>query len=530
MSRRFISGVWAIFATGAALGLSGCGGGGGGDTPAVISSGNGYVAGIYAPASQFRNQCANPRVGSSPITGVPYPDRPGSTQSENLWLRSLTNDTYLWYREVPDINPTGYSTAAYFSLLKTSAITSSGRPKDQYHFTYPTNVWESLAGSGVEVGHGIEWVPVRTEVPRNIVVGYVHPNTPATQGTSIVRGERIVSINGANIDAITLSQISSAIYPATVGQVSTFTLSHPITGALRSVTLQASAVTLSPVMNVTTLPTVTGPVGYLQFNDHLAQSELALIEAIETLSDAGVNDLVIDIRYNGGGYLDIASELAFMIAGETNTAGLTFEAARFNDKHPTVNPVTGETILPTPFYATAQDFSAGTRELPSLNLSRVYLITGSGTCSASESLINGLRGIDIEVHVIGGTTCGKPYGFYGIGNCGTTYFTIQMQTVNAQGFGEYADGFSPANTVVNAGERIPGCSVAEDFTHALGDPQEARLSAVLNYRIDGNCPLPPSSSVGMTPNTKSALQNAGESTAEEERVEKSPLRDNKWYR
>src|SRR5688572_1589460 len=133
MSRHFISGLRALFATVTALGLCSCGGGGGGDRDASIatSSGSGYVAGVYAPASQFRNQCANPRSGSSPVTGVPYPDRPGSTQSENLWLRSLSNDTYLWYREIPDINPAGYSTGGYFNLLKTSAITTSGRPKDQ---------------------------------------------------------------------------------------------------------------------------------------------------------------------------------------------------------------------------------------------------------------------------------------------------------------------------------------------------------------------------------------------------------------
>jgi carboxyl-terminal processing protease len=529
MSRYVISGLRVPFATVAALSLCGCGGSGD-DAPAAISSGTGYVAGIYAPASQFRNQCANPRSGSSPVTGVPYPDRPGFTQTENLWLRSLSNETYLWYREIPDINPAGYSTAAYFNVLKTSAITPSGKPKDQYHFTYPTSVWESLAGSGVEVGHGIEWVPIQTDVPRNIVVGYVHPNTPATQGTPVVRGERIVSVNGVNIDVATPSQINTAIFPASVGQLATFTLSHPVTGAQRTVSLQAAAVTLSSVMNVATIPTVSGPVGYMQFNDHLAQSELALIEAIEDLSVPGVNDLIIDMRYNGGGYLDIASELAFMIAGQANTAGLTFEVPRFNDKHPTVNPVTGETILPTPVYSTAQDFSAGTRQLPSLNLTRVYLITSSGTCSASESLINGLRGINIEVHVIGGTTCGKPYGFYGLGNCGTTYFTIQLQAVNAQGFGEYADGFSPNNTIVNAGVRIPGCSVSDDFTHALGDPQEARLAAALNYRLSGSCPSPPSSSVNLASSRKSLLEASNVARNEDELRVKSPLRDSKWYR
>ena len=60
------------------------------------------------------------------------------------------------------------------------------------------------------------------------------------------------------------------------------------------------------------------------------------------------------------------------------------------------------------------------------------VLTGPDTCSASESVINGLRGVDVEVNLIGGPTCGKPYGFYPQDNCGTTYFAIQFQGVNAR--------------------------------------------------------------------------------------------------
>jgi hypothetical protein len=117
------------------------------------------------------------------------------------------------------------------------------------------------------------------------------------------------------------------------------------------------------------------------------------------------------------------------------------------------------------------------------------VLTGGGTCSASESIMNGLRGIGVEVIQIGSTTCGKPYGFYPLDNCGTTYFTIQFRGVNDAGFGDYADGFSPANAA-GPGADIPGCSVADDFTRQLGDPAEGRLAVALNYRDTGNCPAP----------------------------------------
>src|SRR6516164_2246250 len=137
--------------------LTGCGGGGGNSATSGSSGssnpsigvgsngggtsigGTGWTAGVFQPSSRYAAQCASPRVGSDPVTGQPYPDLQGTTVDENNWLRSWTNELYLWYREVPDLNPAGYSTTeAYFDLLKTSATTSTGHPKDKFHFTLPT--------------------------------------------------------------------------------------------------------------------------------------------------------------------------------------------------------------------------------------------------------------------------------------------------------------------------------------------------------------------------------------------------------
>jgi hypothetical protein len=132
--------------------------------------------------------------------------------------------------------------------------------------------------------------------------------------------------------------------------------------------------------------------------------------------------------------------------------------------------------------------------LPTLGLSRVFVLTGPSTCSASESIINSLQGINVQVIQVGSSTCGKPYGFYPTDNCGTTYFSIQFQGVNAKGFGDYPDGFTPANAVTPQGVAVAGCSVADDFTHALGDSGEALLASALSYQQNAACPLPPSGS------------------------------------
>ncbi|MNL26770.1 Peptidase family S41 [compost metagenome] len=204
------------------------------------------------------------------------------------------------------------------------------------------------------------------------------------------------------------------------------------------------------------------------------------MNAIGELRAKQATELVVDLRYNGGGLLDLASELAFMVAGEANTRGKTFEATRFNAKHTERDPVTGRTLDPILFWSTASGFSVPyDQPLPSLDLRRVYVLTGPDTCSASEAFINGLRGIDIDVIQIGGTTCGKPYGFYPQDNCGTTYFSVQFDGVNAKGFGGYADGFTPT------------CFVPDDFGHALGDSQEALLAAALAHQVTGACPALP---------------------------------------
>jgi hypothetical protein len=197
---------------------------------------------------------------------------------------------------------------------------------------------------------------------------------------------------------------------------------------------------------------------------------------------------VLDIRYNGGGFLFIASQLAYMIGGPVQTAGLAFETLQFNDKHPVSDPVTGQPIEPIPFYDTTLIGDL----LPVLDLPirRVFVLTGPGTCSASESIINSLRGVDVEVIQIGSTTCGKPYGFYPTDNCGTTYFTIQFRGVNAKDFGDFGDGFSPENTDPSGivGTVVPGCSVGDDFSSQLGNPAEARFAAAMQYRDTGICP------------------------------------------
>jgi C-terminal processing protease CtpA/Prc len=422
-----------------------------------------------------------------------------SVTSENNWLRSWTNDLYLWYSEVPDLNPASYGTDAYFELLKTTQITPSGADKDRFHFTMSTADWESFSQSGTLAGYGAQFFILEGTPPRRIVVAFTEPNSPAANA-GVVRGDEVLSIDG--VDAINANssadvyKLNAGLSPATIGEAHDFTLSN--SGVTRQITITSANVTSTPVQNVQALATPSGNVGYLLFNDHIATAESQLIDAVNTLKSQAIVDLVLDVRYNGGGYLDIASELAYMIAGSSRTAGQTFERIISNDKHPTTDPVTGAPLIPTPFHTETQGFSPTTGiALPTLDLQRVYVLTTSNTCSASESIINSLRGVDVQVIQIGTTTCGKPYGFYPEDNCGTTYFSVQFKGVNAKDFGDYPDGFSPQNTQVGKGVSVEGCSVADDFDHVLGSDNEAMLSAALDYRMGFACPTPAAGILGI---------------------------------
>jgi carboxyl-terminal processing protease len=500
---RAISGWRRWLPAAIVLALHGCGGGGGGgastNTPPPNAdpgaSSSGWVAGTFEPAATFAARCAVPRTGTDPQTLQPYPDRAGSTLHENNWLRSWSHDLYLWYDEIVDRDPGLYETIPYFELLKTEALTPSGRPKDNFHFHLPTTEWQSLSQSGVAAGYGAEWAVLSGAPPRDVRVAYTEPDSPATGPADLRRGTRVLRIDGLDVvndnTAAGVDAIIAALYPSEPGQTHTFEVQDADADVSREVTMSSVLVTSAPVQNVAAIDTGSGVVGYLLFNDHIATAESALIDAVNQLNATGIDDLVVDLRYNGGGFLAIASQISYMIAGAARTEERTFERIRFNDKHPLINPVTGETLGPLPFADITIFSTPSGQPLPALDLDRVFLLTGPDTCSASETIINALRGIGFPVVLIGGTTCGKPYGFYPTDNCGTTYFTVQFKGENEQGFGEYPDGFGPANTPGLAGVPVTGCAVADDFDHGLGEPAEARLAAALAWRDTADCPAPP---------------------------------------
>ncbi|WP_419761975.1 S41 family peptidase [Alteromonas stellipolaris] len=480
--------------------LSGCGGGGSGGntvTPVTttppVSSGPSWEPGVFESQSTFIAKCETPRTGTDPFTGSSYPDSQGSALEEKLWLRSWTNDTYLWYDEVDDNNPDNFSVLGYFNQLKSNELTPSGTAKDNFHFSQDTAEYNELTQTGVSSGYGFDWEFVANTSPRELVVRFTEPDSPAALA-NVPRGASLITVNG--IDFVNdnsqsgVDAINAALFPDNAGTVTSFEF-ELIDGSPMVVDITSSDISVAPVQNVNIFDTTNGKTGYFQFNTFIRTAQDDLIDAFDLFVNENVTELVIDLRYNGGGLLALASQVSYMVAGPSQTNNAIFETTRFNDKSTTTNPVTGEALQSTPFYRNEIDYNAGVLTstlLPSLSLTRVYVITTGSTCSASEAVMNALRGIDVDVVQIGSTTCGKPYGFYPTDNCGETYFTIQFQGVNNKGFGDYADGFMPTDSP-NFDFELPGCAVEDDFTAALGNPEEGMLAAALGYSATGNCPV-----------------------------------------
>ena len=497
----------AVLLLAAACGGGGGGGGGGGAVVPPGPSGPSWTQGVFQPASTFENRCASVRTGLD-SQGRAFPDQAGTLAQELLWLRSWSNQTYLWNTEIADQNPTNFSDRiTYFNTLKTNATTSSGQPKDRFHYSLDTAEYIAQVMSAPAASYGAEIRVFASTPPRDVRVLYTTASTPATELDSgqpkLARGARILMVDGVDLvnGGTTQAQIdtlNAGLFPHAAGESHTFTVRNA-DNSVRTVTLISAALVEQPVNRFAVLATPTGNVGYILLNTFSPySSEKALVDTIASMKAQGISDVVLDLRYNGGGLLAIASQLSYMVAGPSRISGHVFERLQFNAAAGAANPVNGSANTPTPFYTSGLGFSVTNgAAISTLDLPRVFVLSTSRTCSASESVINGLRGIDVEVIQIGSATCGKPYGFYPDDNCGQTYFTIQFQGVNDKGFGEYPDGFAPSNASTANAVQVNGCAVADDFTRDLGDTSEAMLAAALNYRATGTCPLPPSPGISV---------------------------------
>ncbi|MBC7380161.1 MAG: peptidase S41 [Burkholderiaceae bacterium] len=376
-----------------------------------------------------------------------------SVADQRSWLRGYMDDQYFWYASQGTPDASAASMGAYFQSLLY-------KPTDRYSYTQPTTQFTQFFNEGTQTGYGYS-LAFADAASTVLKVRYVEPASPVGQA-GLLRGETVVSIDGYNGQ-----QVAAGALPAvtTAGVPRSFTIVNAA-GATRTFSVSSAnyAFATVPVSNVFTVAAAgggTAKVGYLMYQQFVAGSSGALATAFNNFRAAGVTELVVDLRYNGGGSTTVARNLASMLGGSA-LDGQAFAQFRYNDKH------------------SASNFSyafttAGLPAAPIEGLQRVIFIASASTASASELVINGMKPFK-KVVQIGTTTFGKPYAFQPRDACGTTYNAVNLESVNAAGAGGFTAGIAP------------DCTVADDLTHQLGDVAEGRLSAALNYVSTGACP------------------------------------------
>ena len=275
---------------------------------------------------------------------------------------------------------------------------------------------------------------------------------------NLARGDRIVEINGRTVEALLNSgEFDGAFGPSDPGVQADIVV---VRGAIRFRARMTKRVVTIPTVSFTQVYSANGgEVGYLFFRNFVTPSYEALDAAFSDFRARGIRELVLDLRYNGGGLVGVAQHLASLIGG-TRTNGQVFAEYFHNDKNTSLNRVTR-------FEPKAQ----------ALGLERVVVITTRASASASELVINALRPF-IPVLVVGSRTYGKPVGQYGINFCDKTLAPVSFTLRNANGEGDFFAGIPPT------------CAAADDLDHQLGDPQESSLREALTVIGSGRCSAP----------------------------------------
>ncbi|MCW8879203.1 MAG: S41 family peptidase [Kangiellaceae bacterium] len=337
-----------------------------------------------------------------------------TADTEKQFVFAVMNDTYLYYNQVPSVNLDEYETAE--SLLEDLRVSP-----DRFSYITSAEANENFFEEGTYIGFGFNSSPLPSE--QAYVINFVYDNSAVGQA-GIIRSDRILAVDGVSsqelIDTIGLSEQLASINE---GESATFTI-QSIGAEPRDVILTKGLVTMNTVLKAEVVENQGRSIGYVAVSNFIENTSPDFTEVATTFNNASIDELVLDLRYNGGGRVSAALTVASLIGG-ASTNGNNFAKYIHNDKYIADN----RSIL----FSELSD---------AMNLSRVYVLTTDSTCSASELVMNSLSPF-ADVIRIGGTTCGKPIGFYGKTFCEKLIQPIELEIRNHFDEGGYFDGLTP---------------------------------------------------------------------------------------
>jgi carboxyl-terminal processing protease len=371
---------------------------------------------------------------------------PCSIAAQNRSLHQVMQEYYLWYREMPTVDPVRFASPEI--LLEALRFL----PVDRFSYLTTVAEEEALFGASQFVGLGF-----RTAIiAGRLFASDVFEGGPADAG-GLMRGSELLAINTIPVAELleTPDGLSDALGPAEVGYELVIRFQNPGDEAIAA-TFVKNVVTIPPVTAVRIFEVNGKPAGHLVLRNFVQPGIAALDAAFAELRAAGVTQLVIDLRYNGGGLVRVMEHLANLL-GSRIAPGAVFASYRHNDKQ------------------AARDESFLFRATPlaaALDLERVVFITAPGTASASEMLINGMAPV-VSTATVGRQTFGKPVGQLGFQFCERVLRPVSFRVVNGLGQGDYFDGI-PAD-----------CPAGDTLAVPFGTEGEASFDAAVFWLQQG---------------------------------------------
>jgi carboxyl-terminal processing protease len=366
------------------------------------------------------------------------------------FLVNYMEKSYLFYRDIPTNDVTSEKTPE-------KALELRRAKQDRFSNIASAAASDALFAEGQITAFGFNQ---KLEEDKLLRIGFVQPNSPA-QAAGMKRGDAIVAVDGESVASLlSKSLLADAFGPIDVGVRRTVSIQR---GAQTfDLALTKATFTLQNASLGKTIPLSNGTkAGYLYYNSFNSPSLSQWRSALSTMKAQGATKLVVDLRINGGGLVNIATSLGATLV-PSNSSGKLFVQTAYNDKNSASN--VNYTI---PF-----DTLAGT-------FTEIVFLTSPSTCSASEALIVGIQPYlaSTKVVLIGSTTCGKPFGFSPPVYKSKIYNITSIRIKNSAGFTDYVDGLTP------------NCKATDNNQLELGDEKETLLATALSYLNNGVCPI-----------------------------------------
>ncbi len=358
-------------------------------------------------------------------------------------------DYYLFYDRVDtNLQPTQYSTSeSYVKALRV-------QPEDVFSYMVDEVAYNSFFNEGQSFGFG--WNITR-ESDNLVYFSLIDAGSPLDQ-QGVMRGDQLISINQWSIDDfIALDSEQQTAILGSSGEATTIELGigKPL-GTTEQVFVTSASYPLQTVLDRQVIEHTGLRIGYLSLYAFISTTSSELDSAFAWFASQNVDEMVLDLRFNGGGRVSVANELASYLIGDDHTDEV-FTTFAYNDKYRNNN------------------VSLNFQDLDNaLGLNRVFVLQTEQTCSASELIVNSLRAF-IPVITVGTSSCGKPYGTSPNSACQKVLNALQIELLNANNSGGYYNGIAA------------DCPAVENVHYALGSVSEPLFSTALDYITNGSC-------------------------------------------